>query len=156
MMTLHLRKCVSLFVCLSLLLSACSNSNNKLARNKVKLAYDICSNKGNVIVKVGEPITRIGDMNCVKKNGKATCTKKDNSPCELKKVELCNELGKDCKDFEIGVTPVPCNESSDKSKDACLPMKLREKKEREKGKQTSLHIFLNVMSSYYFLFCFYL
>ncbi|MCA6070766.1 MAG: hypothetical protein LE180_06705, partial [Endomicrobium sp.] len=148
MMTLRLRRCVSLFVCLSLLLSACSpgkksSKAGELARNKVKLTYGLCSNKDSVIVDAEKPIESsiIGEMNCVTENGNTTCTKEDNIKCELKKVELCDELGEDCRNFKFGVTPVPCNEPSDKSKGACLPMILREKKEPGKnritGKSTS-------------------
>ena len=166
MMTLQFKKCVSLFVCLSLLLSACSpgksskaggfvrsaaclsglvvspltdksSKANEFASNTVELAYDLCSNKGKVIVEAGKPITSIGKikMECTTEIGKATCTKKDKTKCELKKVELCNELGEDCKDFEFGVTPVPCNGPSDKSEGACRPMSLRATKQEEGAKE---------------------
>ncbi|MCA6070745.1 MAG: hypothetical protein LE180_06560, partial [Endomicrobium sp.] len=132
------KKYVALLVCLSLFISACSpDKSNKasskageLARNKVELAYELCSNKDKVIVEAEMPIKSIDEMECITaENGNATCTKEDNTKCELKKVELCNELGEDCKDFEFGKTKVLCNEPSDKSKGACLPMKLRGEKE---------------------------
>ena len=135
-MTLHLRRCVSLFVCLFLLISACSpNKSSKagskasgLARNKVELAYDLCSSKDKVFVEAEKPITVIDEMECITENGRTTCTKEDKTKCELEKVELCNELGKDCKDFKFDETLVPC-EPSDKSKSACLPMSLKGEEE---------------------------
>jgi penicillin-binding protein 2A len=155
-----------LFVCLSLLLSACSpdksskagnkvsSKANEFARNtevekvkmtesekeekrekeeKVELAYDLCSEKGTVTVDAGKSIDEaIGKMKCTTKNGKTTCKEGDKTKCELEKVELCNDLGKDCKDFEFGETKVLCSKPSDKSKGACLPMRLRGEKKKEK------------------------
>jgi hypothetical protein len=139
MMTLQLKKCVSLFVCLSLLLSACSSDKSskagEIARNEVKLAYDLCASKDEVIVKAEESITSIGEgegeMKCTTENGKTTCTKRDGTKCKLKNVELCNELDEDCEDFKFDVTPVPC-EPSDNSKGACRPMRLKGEQEKEK------------------------
>ena len=149
MMTLQLRRCVSLFVCLSLLLSACSpdksskasSKANEFARNtevekvkmtesekeeKVELAYDLCSEKGTVTVDAGKSIDEaIGKMKCTTENGKTTCKEGDKTKCELEKVELCNDKGEGCKDFEFGETKVLCSKPSDKSKGACLPMRLR-------------------------------
>ncbi|MCA6070261.1 MAG: hypothetical protein LE180_04020, partial [Endomicrobium sp.] len=136
MMTLQFKKCVSLFVCLSLLFSACGKPSKKasgkageLARNEVKLAYDLCGINGEDIVKARKPIKSIGEMDCVTKDGNTTCTKKDDAEfkCELKKVELCNDEKEDCKPFEFDKTKVPCDKSSDEPEGACLPKILREK-----------------------------
>ena len=142
-MTLQLKKCISLFICLSLLVSACSpgksSKANELARNKVKLVYDLCASEDNVIVDAGKSITFIGKMECTTENGSTICKDtKNNSECELTKVELCNELGEDCKDFKFDVTPVPCG-PSDKSEGACLPMRLRGEESLEKLEELARH-----------------
>jgi hypothetical protein len=130
-----------LFLCLSLFLSACSPDKSskagEIARNEVKLAYDLCSEKGTVTVDAEKPITRMGKMECTTENGKTTCTKKDDAKfkCELKKVELCNELEEECEDFKFDETLVPC-EPSDNSKGACRLMSLKGEQEKEAGAGT--------------------
>ena len=56
MMTLRLRRCVSLFVCLSLLVSACSpDKSSKAGSNKTGSAVDMARNQSNIQGLVPQP-----------------------------------------------------------------------------------------------------
>jgi hypothetical protein len=157
MMTLHLKKCVSSFLCLSLLLSACSPGKSHKAsefttrpttrlNKKVKVLNNTpCGDKREIFVEVGETIEYIGGMKCITKKDSDTiiCTNtKNSSKCELTDLKLCDHLGKHCKVFKLNETPVPCNKSSNTPKGECPPGILtgkskKYKKEEKKEQETN-------------------